>query len=581
MSYLVFARKFRPQGFDDVVGQEPIMTTLKNAIKQERIPQNFLFSGPRGVGKTSTARILAKALNCAKGPTDNPCNKCISCNEITQGTSMDVLEIDGASNRGIDEIRNLRETVKFKPVNGRMKIYIIDEVHMLTTEAFNALLKTLEEPPPHVKFVFATTENHKVPLTILSRCHRFQFKRIPIKEIEETLAEILKKEKIKAEKNAIFLIAQASDGSLRDAESLLDQMASFSKGEILEQEVLSLLGLASEDVYFGVLTAVKQKDAKKVFSIVEELYRSGRDLVQFSKGLLEIMRHLLLFQCTPAAKDFVEMSKEGIAELEKRKNDFTKGELILCLNMLGSLQGQFRRNLAPPRLLVETFLLKMLHLEGLYAVEDLLEAGRPSLPAMPDRSQTAPPAYRSAPAPSASAPAYSVPQRPSSARPPVIPPMTTKIVPKQSAAAGEISEDGPVVSLEIPSIETFWPRVIEYVKTKRMSTGIFLSESEPIEVSGSLITLGLPAEFQFHKEMLEKSANKQLIEEAFETVLAQKMRVQFIVTQGPVSSTVKKMEVNISSEPAAPAAEGDGKKMSEVLSQALNIFQGSKIIRTE
>lgn len=580
MSYLVFARKFRPQGFDDVVGQEPIMITLKNAIKQERIPQNFLFSGPRGVGKTSTARILAKALNCAKGPTDNPCNKCVSCNEITQGTSMDVLEIDGASNRGIDEIRNLRETVKFKPVNGRMKIYIIDEVHMLTTEAFNALLKTLEEPPPHVKFIFATTENHKVPLTILSRCHRFQFKRIPAKEIEEKLSEILKKEKIKAGKNALFLIAQAADGSLRDAESLLDQMASFSKDEIKEEDVLSLLGLAAEEVYFSVLSAVKQKDAKKVFKIVEDLYDSGRDLVQFSKGLLEILRHLLLFQCTDSAKEFIEMSKEGIAELEKRKNDFTKSELILCLNMLGSLQGQLRRNMAPPRLLVEMFLLKMLNLEGLYAVEDLLE-NRASAPAVP---QAAAPSYRS---PSAAAPVqnYSVPPRPaSSARPPVIPPMVTKVAPKQSSApASEVSEGGAYAAVEIPPIEAFWPRVIEYVKAKRMSTGIFLSESEPIEVAGNLVTLGLPVEFQFHKETLEKTANKQLVEEAFETVLAQKMRVQFVVTQGPMVMTAKKSETAPSAEIAqpAPAAEGDGKKMSEVLSQALNIFQGSKIIRTE
>lgn len=575
MSYLVFARKFRPQGFDDVVGQEPIMTTLKNAIKQERIPQNFLFSGPRGVGKTSTARILAKALNCAKGPTDNPCNKCISCTEITQGTSMDVLEIDGASNRGIDEIRNLRETVKFKPVSGRMKIYIIDEVHMLTTEAFNALLKTLEEPPPHVKFVFATTENHKVPLTILSRCHRYQFKRIPLNEIEEKLSEILKKEKIKAEKNALFLIAQAADGSLRDAESLLDQMASFSKDEIKESEVLSLLGLAAEEVYFSILTAIKKKDAKKVFSIVEELYEGGRDLVQFSKGLLEILRHLLLFQCTESAKDFVEMSKEGLAELEKRKNDFSKSELILCLNMLGSLQGQLRRNLAPPRLLVETFLLKMLHLEGLYAVEDLLEnrpAAAPTAPAMPS-------SY-SRPAASVSAPSYSVPPRPSGSmqvKPPVLPPKT---VSKPAAAqVSEPVESGSFTSTEIPAIEAFWPRVIEYVKAKRMSTGIFLSESEPIEVAGNLVTLGLPAEFQFHKEMLEKSANKQLIEEAFETVLAQKMRVQFVVTQGPVAKKVAAEP--LPDIPPPTAAPEEGTKMTEVLSQALNIFQGSKIIRTE
>ncbi len=212
MSYQIFARKFRPQSFEEVVGQDPISTTLQNAIKQERIPQSFLFQGRRESGKTSTARILAKALNCEKGPTAKPCNKCSSCTEITEGNALDVLEIDGASNRGIDEIRNLRETVKFKPTSGQYKVYIIDEVHMLTTEAFNALLKTLEEPPSHVKFIFATTESHKVPLTILSRCQRFNFKRITVAETVQKLDEIAKKEKIKYEKNALFLIAKSSEG---------------------------------------------------------------------------------------------------------------------------------------------------------------------------------------------------------------------------------------------------------------------------------------------------------------------------------------------------------------------------------
>src|SRR3989338_802344 len=245
MSYQIFARKFRPQTFEDVVGQEPITTTLKNAITKKRIAQSFLFTGSRGVGKTSTARILAKALNCDKGPAPAPCNKCSVCEEITLGNSLDVLEIDGASNRGIDEIRSLRENVKFKPARTRYKIYIIDEVHMLTGEAFNALLKTLEEPPEHVKFIFATTEPHKVPLTILSRCQRFNFKRIATDDIHAKPKESAKEEKLKIEKNALFLIAKASEGALRDAESLLDQLASFAEGKIAEKDVLLMLGLAS------------------------------------------------------------------------------------------------------------------------------------------------------------------------------------------------------------------------------------------------------------------------------------------------------------------------------------------------
>ncbi|MBI3307557.1 MAG: DNA polymerase III subunit gamma/tau, partial [Candidatus Omnitrophica bacterium] len=372
MSYLVFARKFRPQTFDSVIGQEPITTTLQNSIHQERVSQSFLFSGPRGVGKTSTARILAKALNCVKGPTDKPCGKCTACVEITQGNSMDVLEIDGASNRGIDEIRNLRETVKFKAVSGKFKIYIIDEVHMLTTEAFNALLKTLEEPPPHVKFIFATTEPHKVPLTILSRCQRFNFKRIPTAEIIKKLEEIAKEEKLKYDKNALFLIAKASEGALRDAESLLDQLASFAEEKISEKDVLLMLGLASDELYLDVLKALRQKDAAKILSLIEDFYGQGRDLVQFAKGLLEVFRHLLVLKCAAKGEEFVELREDLVAEFKKAAAEFSEGELLLGLNILGNLQNQLRRNMAPPRLLIETVVLKLLFLDGLKNVEEVL-----------------------------------------------------------------------------------------------------------------------------------------------------------------------------------------------------------------
>ncbi|MDD5226879.1 MAG: DNA polymerase III subunit gamma/tau, partial [Candidatus Omnitrophica bacterium] len=371
MEYLIYARKFRPQTFEEIVGQETITTTLRNAIRQERVPQSFLFSGPRGVGKTSTARILAKALNCKEGPTEKPCGKCISCKEIESGNSMDVLEVDGASNRGIEEIRTLRENVKFKPSAGRYKIYIIDEVHSLTGDAFNALLKTLEEPPAHVKFIFATTESHKVPLTILSRCQRLQFKRISVPEAVGKLEEIARKEKLKCEKNVLFMIAKATEGALRDAESLLDQLASFSEGKIREEDVLTLLGLAPEEMYVSVLAAIREKKGDEIFGLVKKLYEEGADLAQFANGLFEVFRHLLVLKTAPKAETLIEASPEMILKLRKLAADFQQGEVLLALSILQGLQVQLRRQVASPKLLVEAALLKLVYVDGLKSVESL------------------------------------------------------------------------------------------------------------------------------------------------------------------------------------------------------------------
>ncbi|MFH0936004.1 MAG: DNA polymerase III subunit gamma/tau [Candidatus Omnitrophota bacterium] len=269
MSYTVFALKWRPQNFEQIIGQGHIVSTLKNSIQKNRLAHAFLFAGPRGVGKTSTARILAKALNCQEGPTITPCGKCSSCVQITKDRSLDVIEIDGASNTSVDNIRDLRESVKFAPASGRFKVYIIDEVHMLSDSAFNALLKTLEEPPPYVKFIFATTHPHKVIPTIISRCQRFDFRRISVMEIAGQLERIVSSEKLNVDKEVLFAIARASDGALRDAESVLDQLASFSKDRVSLKDVISVLGLVEQEALFEMTDKIIRKDARSALELFE------------------------------------------------------------------------------------------------------------------------------------------------------------------------------------------------------------------------------------------------------------------------------------------------------------------------
>jgi DNA polymerase-3 subunit gamma/tau len=285
MAYVVLARKWRPMTFEKVIGQEHVTRTIMNALKIQRIAHAYIFAGPRGVGKTTTARLLAKAVNCENQPVLNPCNSCKTCQSITKGIHLDVIEIDGASNRGIDEIRNLRENIKFAPATATSKIYIIDEVHMLTKEAFNALLKTLEEPPSHAIFILATTEIHKVPPTILSRCQRFDFKRISVKHIHNQLEEIVLKESLEIESDVLHLISKKADGSMRDAESILDQMISFSEGQLTSKQVRDSLGIIEQDLFFEFSKLLIEKDNKKILDYAHKIINTGYDLLDFLQGL--------------------------------------------------------------------------------------------------------------------------------------------------------------------------------------------------------------------------------------------------------------------------------------------------------
>ncbi len=370
MSYEVLARKWRPKVFEDVIGQEHITQTLINAVKADRLAHAYLFSGARGVGKTSVARILAKAINCEEGEPGSPCDSCQSCTEIANGSSVDVQEIDGASNRGIDEIRELRENVRYMPSSRKFRVYIIDEVHMLTLPAFNALLKTLEEPPPHVKFIFATTEPHKVPITILSRCQRFDFKRIPVKKVLEQLERIAKEEGIEASTSALTLIAREAEGSMRDAESLLDQVVSFTGSKIEDKDITDILGIIDRDLVLKCSRAIIDGSPDKCMEIVERIYAYGFDIKEFYRVLMDQFRDLLVSLVAPKS-DLIDITGSDRAEIDRQAKKAGLEKLQQSLNLLIAREQDLRFT-SHPRLVLETIMVKLCRLGEVLSFNELL-----------------------------------------------------------------------------------------------------------------------------------------------------------------------------------------------------------------
>lgn len=372
MSYQVLARKYRPQRFEEVVGQIHVTQTLQNALAMQRLHHAYLFTGARGVGKTTVARILAKALNCEKGPGREPCNVCVPCVEVLEGKSLDVQEIDGASNTSVEDVRQIREQVKYLPSKGKYKVYIIDEVHMLSQSAFNALLKTLEEPPPHVIFVFATTEPHKIPATILSRCQRFDFRRIPSAEIAAALKEIAAAEKVTLSKEALSVIAHEAQGSLRDAQSLLDQAIAFAGADIGDAALKEMLGFTDKTQLRQLLGAILKKDRKAALAELNAFYQTGFDLNRLGLDLLMNLRQLLLTASLREVPDWMDLPQEELKALQKMATESSVEELDPLFQLAYRGLEEIARS-AFPKMVFEVLLVRMTQVPRLSSVAEILE----------------------------------------------------------------------------------------------------------------------------------------------------------------------------------------------------------------
>jgi DNA polymerase III subunit gamma/tau len=371
MTYVVTARRWRPQVFADLVGQEHISRTLSNAIRANRVAHAFLFTGLRGVGKTTAARILAKALNCEQGPSPEPCNACTNCREITEGRSVDVLEIDGASNTGVDDVREIIENVRYRPAKSAYKIYIIDEVHMLSNNAFNALLKTLEEPPPHVKFVFATTDPQKLPATVQSRCQRYDFRRIPLGLVVERLRTIADEQELKISDRILFTLAREGEGSMRDAQSLLDQIAAGADGAVSDEDALAALGIADRSVVYEVGAAIIARDAPRALEALDGVHRLGCDMRRLTRDLLEHFRNLTVAHVSDG-KLLPELPVEEVETLRDQARGIAPADADRCFRVLLQTDDEVGRS-AYPKLVLEMALLRLASMEPLVPVDELLQ----------------------------------------------------------------------------------------------------------------------------------------------------------------------------------------------------------------
>ncbi len=594
MAYQVIARKYRPQRFSDVVGQEHVTQTLTNALAQNRIAHAYLFCGPRGTGKTTIARIFAKCLNCTGGPKVDFEENDPRCQEITEGRSIDVLEIDGASNNGVEQVRELRETVKYAPASSKFKIYIIDEVHMLSTAAFNALLKTLEEPPDHVKFMFATTDPEKVLPTILSRCQRFDLRRIPVSLITRHLTDIARQEKVHLEPEALLAIARGADGGMRDAESALDQLISFCGDKIVENDVLSMFGLTARAQVVALAGALLHSQAETALRELDNLTRHGKDLGRLLSDLLNHFRNLLLFQVSKGDLNLLEVSEAEAASLKEQATLVDVETLTRLLGVLTEAEAGLREA-SSKKIFFEVALLKAIQARNAVSLDAVLQ----QLQQLRAQSGGSGPAAPSQASPAATA-------RPvAPGRPPVVSPAVTAVEPPAAPPAGPPAAEAgaplpaasPGAQVDLPAL---WRDLLEAVARASPFARNYLIEAHPVSLAKNVFTIGIDPEFAEHLELVDNPKNHALLQTKLRELGHPNTQIKFRKAERPAEWTpLTTLEESATSPTratpagaasatppqAAPARTGREKPAPEALSieqfkqdpliqKALEIFKG-------
>lgn len=603
MDYQVSARKYRPGTFDDVIGQSHVVQTLMNAIASKRIAHAFLFSGTRGVGKTTVARILAKALNCEQGPTGSPCNSCANCQEITQGTSVDVVEIDGASNTSVDDVREIRENVKFTPFRGQYRVYIIDEVHMLSNSAFNALLKTLEEPPAHVVFIFATTEIHKIPATILSRCQHYNFRRISKAEIVQRLRHVAAQDGLAIEDRSLLALARASEGSMRDGLSLLDQVIAFGGKTIRHHDLETLLGAVPQERVRALIEAVIEQNSAKALQVIAGLLDQGHDLRAYCADLVEYVRNMLVAAVVPSGPELrglVEATDDDLAQLARDAERFTVEQLQEFFRVWTSAEDSLRVS-AHPRFVLETAAVRATRLlQTADGSSRSVGTNPPQEKSVPDRGAQA---RVSAPTERSVSPTSAQPDGPkASVEPP--PKISSSASPKPAPAvrARETKPSpgpGPVaastVSMSAPqapepapqecampsastaasaAVEVNWEQFQEAVSAHHPNIAPFLEMGRVVKIEGGLVTLGFGKQATVARAMLEKEDNLKALAALGERLYGSALRVRVIEAEQEAGAAPTMKQLRVAKEQEQRLILTQQAKAHPLVKQALEMFGG-------